>query len=353
MTSGALVMRAQHWKMASKFLQRLRTSTLKEQRGPGPPEEPPEIAELVDDNEGLSVRLSGTLSLSEDSLGSEESDGTGRSAEELNSSPLLTQQHKEMWANTQGRRVPIRLTFEVTEANVVRDVHGKYVMYTIYLLQSGQYDPAPASITCRYSDLERLRRSLRSHYPDDMSTVSFPHKRLHKNFTAETIAKRSRAFEQFLCHVSSLPVLRHSPQFLGFFYLRDMQRAQQFMRTGLYNLALPIWTNCWRLQEKLCPPGPSTHRLLVLAGLVICHQDMDMLVDAQAFSERAVVLLQEAQEQIVTLLIPFLQAHIQLSWKVGIDKRDSEAALLKLQEAGNITHNTPTLKEILIRETIS
>ncbi|XP_063816554.1 sorting nexin-21 isoform X2 [Pseudophryne corroboree] len=340
--------------MATRFLKRLRPSTLKEQRGPGPPEEPPETADLVDDPEGLSVRLSGTLSLSEDSLGSGESDGTDvKATEELNTSPLLTKQQREMWASTHGHRVPIRLTFEVTEANVVRDVHAKYVMYTIYLLQSGRYDPSPAYITCRYSDLERLRRSLRSHYPEEMSMVSFPHKRLHKNFTAETIAKRSRAFEQFLCHVSSLPILRHSPQFLGFFYLRDMQRAQQFMRTVLYSLALPIWTNCWHLQEKLCPPGPSTHQLLVLAGLVICHQEMDMLADAQAFSERAIVHLQAAQEQYVSLLIPFLQAHIQLSWRVGIDKRDSEAALLKLQDNGHNTHSTPTLKEFLLTETIS
>lgn len=62
--------------MASKILQRLRPSTHKDQRGPGPPEEPPEIAELVDEPD-MAVRLSGTLSLSEDSLASEESDGTG------------------------------------------------------------------------------------------------------------------------------------------------------------------------------------------------------------------------------------------------------------------------------------
>ncbi|XP_069608312.1 sorting nexin-21 [Ranitomeya imitator] len=338
--------------MASKLLQRFRPSTRKQQRGPRPPEEPPEIAELVDDAEGLSVRLSGTLSLSEDSLGSEESDGTdGRCIEELNTHSLLTQQLREMWAHAQDHSMPIRLTFEVTEANVVRDNHAKYVLYTIYLLHSGQYDPSPAFITCRYSDLERLRKSLRSHYPDEMTSVSFPHKRLHKNFTAETIAKRSRAFEQFLCYLSSVPTLRQSPEFLGFFYLHDMQKAQHLTCTGLYQLALPLWMNCWRLQEKLCPIGPSTHRLLVLAGLVVCHQEMDSLADAQAFSERAVVLFRDAQEQNVPFFISFLQAHIQLSWRVGVDKRSSEAALLRLHEAGHTTHNAPTLKEMLIRET--
>ncbi|XP_063315224.1 sorting nexin-21 isoform X2 [Pelobates fuscus] len=341
-------------KMAAKLLQRLRPATLKEPQGPGPPEEPPEIAELVDDTEGISVRLSGTLSLSEDSLGSEESDGTDNNlVEELNQGTLLTQQLREMWSNSQRRTKPIKLTFEVTEANVVRDVHTKYVVYTIFVLQSGKFDPSPAYISCRYSDLERLKRRLRTLYPDEMSDVSFPRKRLHRNFTSETIAKRSRAFEQFLCHVSSMPSLRWSPHFVGFFYLKETQKAQQLTRTGLYNIALPLWTNIWRLQDKLCPLEPSTHRLLVLAGLVACHQEMDTLVEAQMYSEQAVGLLKEVMDANCPWLMPFLNAHIQLSWRVGKDKRDSEAALQKLQEAGHTTQNVPSLKEVLVRETVN
>ncbi|KAM9296709.1 sorting nexin-21 [Gastrophryne carolinensis] len=339
--------------MASKLLKRLRPSTSKGQSGPGPPEELPETADL-DDPEVLSLPLNGTLSLSEDSLGSEDSDGTeGRSPEETNDPPILTQQLKEMWASMRGQSMHIRLTFEVTEANITQDTHGKYVMYTIYILHSGQYDPSPAFITCRYSDLERLRKSLRSHYPKEMSQVSFPRKRLRKNFTAETIAKRSRAFEQFLCHVSSVPILRNSMQFLKFFYLREMQKAHQLTCTGLYKLGLPLWINCWHVQEKLCSSGTSTHKLLVLAGLVVCHQELDSLNDAQTYSEKAVSLLQASQEQYVALRIAFLQAHIQLSWRLGIDKRLSEAALLKLKDVGHDTSNASTLKEILIRETIT
>ncbi|KAM4623108.1 sorting nexin-21 [Discoglossus pictus] len=338
--------------MASRFLQRLRPSIMRDERQPEVLVEPPESAELVDDTEGLSVRLSGTLSLSEDSLGSEESEGAeGKPSEEHSPGPLLTQQLREMWASSRSSRVPIRLTFEVTEANVVRDPHSKYVVYTIFILQSGKFDSSPACVSCRYSDLERLRRRLRSLYPEEMSGVSFPRKRLRKNFTAETIAKRSRAFEQFLSHVSSLPGLRWCPHFLCFFYLRDVQRAQQLTRAGLNKLALPIWTNSWRLQEKLCPPGPCTHRMLVLAGLVICHQEADELAEAQEYSERAVLLLHSTHDS--PFLVPFLQAHIHLSWRVGRDKRESEAALQKLQEAGLNIHNALSLKEILIKETIT
>ncbi|XP_018090663.1 sorting nexin-21 isoform X2 [Xenopus laevis] len=351
--------------MASKFLQRLRSTPLKEERGPGPPEEPPESAELVDDTEGLSLRLSGTLSLSEDSLASQESDGMGTSylgsdghgdskaQDENNSHTFLTNQLREMWQHSRDAHIPIRLTFEVTDANIVQDAHAKYVVYTIYLLQTGQYDASPAYISCRYSDLFHLKRRLLELYPSEMRGVSFPRKRVRKNFTPETIAKRSRAFEQFLCHVSSLPALRTSSPFLNFFYLRDIQKAQALTCAGLYKLAIPIWTNSYHLQEKLCPPGPSTNRLLVLAGLVVCHQESDTLEEAQAFSERAVALIQDAQDKHISLLVPFLNAHIQLSWRVGIDKRESEALLQRLQEAGHYADNVPSLKEFLVKETIS
>uniref|UniRef100_A0A8C5R8K9 Sorting nexin family member 21 n=1 Tax=Leptobrachium leishanense TaxID=445787 RepID=A0A8C5R8K9_9ANUR len=340
--------------MASRLLKRLRPS-LREPPGPGPgpPEEPPEIAELEDDTDGLSRQLSGTLSLSEESLGSEESEGEYNPLEEQDHGPLLTQQLREMWASSQRRPKPVTLTFEVTEANVVRDVHAKYVVYTIFVLQSGKFDPSPGYISCRYSDLERLKRRLRSLYPDEMSEVSFPRKRLHKNFTSETIAKRSRAFEQFLSHVSSLPSLRCSPQFLGFFYVKEIQKAQQLTRAGLYKLALPLWTNTWALQEKLCPRGPSTHRLLVLAGLVVCHQEMDTLVEAQMYSEQAVGLLKETLDPICPWLVPFLHVHIQLSWRIGKDKRESEAVIQKLQEAGHNTHDDASIKELLVKETVN
>ncbi|KAG8446541.1 hypothetical protein GDO86_014119 [Hymenochirus boettgeri] len=343
--------------MASKILQQFRSTTQREEKGLGPPEELPESAELVDDTEGLSLRLSGTLSLSEDSLHSKDSDEMGsstdsRSHEEQRSHTLLTKQLREMWKLSRNECIPISLTFEVTEANVVHDGHAKYVVYTIYILLSGKFDPYPAYISCRYSDLDRLRRNLRGLYPFEMKGVSFPRKRMHKNFTPETIAKRSRAFEQFLCHVSSLPSLRTSAPFLTFFYLKDIQKAQALTCNGLYKMAVPIWTNSWRLQEKLCPPGPSTHRLMVLVGLVVCHQELDTLEEAQAFSERALGLIQEEQDQHFSFLVPFLNSHIQLSWRVGIDKRESEALLQKLQETGLNTLNVPSLKDILVKETI-
>lgn len=55
-------------------------------------------------------------------------------------------------------------------------------------------------------------------------------KKLRRNFTAETIAKRSRAFEQYLCHLCSLSALRETLCVRQFFYLTDLQAGQQFIR---------------------------------------------------------------------------------------------------------------------------
>lgn len=60
--------------------------------------------------------------------------------------------------------------------------------------------------------------------------ATFPGKKLRRNFTAETIAKRSRAFEQYLCHLCSLSVLQKALCVRHFFYLADLQAGQLLIR---------------------------------------------------------------------------------------------------------------------------
>lgn len=55
-------------------------------------------------------------------------------------------------------------------------------------------------------------------------------KKLRRNFTAETIAKRSRAFEQYLCHLCSLSALQEALCVRHFFYLADLQAGQLLIR---------------------------------------------------------------------------------------------------------------------------
>ncbi|NWS74120.1 SNX21 protein, partial [Crotophaga sulcirostris] len=377
--------------MAARILLRLRHALAgdadREPRAPGgpEPEELPERSELEDDTEGLSTRLSGTLSFTsqEEEEEEEEEEGAGEepgqsagaedagrcwagvrespvlgrqhlgvpspwgAATERPGSSLLTRQLQELWRKSRGSLAPQRLLFEVTSASVVSERSSKYVLYTIYLIHSGRFDKAPAAITRRYSDFEQLNRRLRCRFGCDMAGIAFPRKRLRQNFTAETIAKRSRAFEQFLSHLHSIAEIRRSPEFLEFFFLQDLRAAQRMTCTGMYREALATWANAYRLQDRLGVCG-SGRFLLTLAGLAVCHQELDQLGEAHRCCEQALQLL-EAQGS-HPLLGPFLQAHIHLAWKVGKDKRRSEARLQDLREAGLPLQQQPSLKECLIKE---
>nr|XP_047906655.1 sorting nexin-21 isoform X2 [Anser cygnoides] len=365
--------------MAARILHRLRHALGGEggreerARDGGEAEDCPESSELEDDTEGLSTRLSGTLSFAshEDEEEEEEEEEDGGAGEEPGELPeptgeaagaedgewdpaakppggsLLTRQLQELWRKSRSSLAPQRLLFEVTSASVVSERSSKYVLYTIYLIRSGQFDKAPATIARRYSDFERLNRRLRSRFGCDMAGIAFPRKRLRRNFTAETIAKRSRAFEQFLSHLHSIAEIRRSPEFLEFFFLQDLRAAQRLTCTGMYREALATWANACRLQERLGVCG-SGRFLLTLAGLAVCHQELDELGEAHSCCEQALQLL-EAQDS-HPLLGPFLQAHVHLAWKVGKDKRRSEARLQGLQEAGLPLQQQPSLKECLIKE---
>lgn len=227
-----------------------------------------------------------------------------------------------------------------------------------------------------------------------MEGLCFPRKKLRKNFAAETIAKRSRAFEQYLSHLHSLPGLRRSPVFLEFFYLGDLRAGQMLIRVGRYQDAVSALVNAMRLQEKLgcqqilqqhqqqqqsqqqhnqpqqqqqqqgCPQG--VHWLFNLCALVSCHQELDQLEEAQEACDRAlrdIAPSQEAMQQhqqqqqwlrLHPLLIPLLQCNVRLSWKISKDKRQWEALLQEIQELGlmDTAGNQVSLKEYLIKEVL-
>ncbi|XP_071616335.1 sorting nexin-21 isoform X3 [Heliangelus exortis] len=353
--------------MAARILHRLRHALGGEggreerEHGGSEAEDCPESSELEDDTEGLSTRLSGTLSFTSHEEEDEEEEGAG---EELGEQPQPT---GAAAGAEDGGRVRRWQSPDPAAAGAVAAVAGQpgtaavalrghqcqrgqralLQLYTIYLIRSGRFDKAPAIITRRYSDFERLNHRLRYRFSCDMAGVAFPRKRLRRNFTAETIAKRSRAFEQFLSHLHSIAEIRRSPEFLEFFFLQDLRAAQRLTCTGMYREALATWANAYRLQDRLGVCG-SGRFLLTLAGLAVCHQELDQLGEAHGCCEQALELL-EAQGS-HPLLGPFLQAHIHLAWKVGKDKRRSEARLQDLQEAGPPLQQQPTLKECLIKE---
>lgn len=214
----------------------------------------------------------------------------------------------------------------------------------------GPPDRQPAQISRRYSDFERLHRNLQRQFRGPMAAISFPRKRLRRNFTAETIARRSRAFEQFLSHLQAVPELRQAPDLQDFFVLPELRRAQSLTCTGLYREALALWANAWQLQAQLDTPAGPDRPLLTLAGLAVCHQELEDPGEARACCERALQLL--GDESPHPLLAPFLEAYVRLSWRLGLDKRQSEARLQALQEAGLTPTPPPSLKELLIKEVL-
>ncbi|XP_070797986.1 sorting nexin-21 [Pituophis catenifer annectens] len=364
--------------MASRLLHRLRHALAGSGEAEGPAggcagaEDCPESSELDDDTEGLATRLSGTLSFSSNEEEEEEEgarlgaaggklgalldlDLPGDAAEigesgsplaEQRGSHLLTRQLQEFWRKSRGSFVPQRLLFEVTSASVVSERNSKHVLYTIYLIRAGQFDHTPATIARCYSDFERLNRRLRRHFSRDMAGVPFPRKQLWHNFTPATITKRSRAFEQFLSRLHASPEIRRSATFLEFFFLDSLQRAQGLTGRGLYPQALTAWMTSQRLQEKLgaCRSG---HFLLTLAGLTVCHQELEQWGEAEEACQQALQQLEGQQSH--PLLAALLQTHVHLAWVLGKDKQQAET---RLQESGEGKQPTSPLKELLLKQTL-
>ncbi|KAM6982535.1 sorting nexin-21 [Tautogolabrus adspersus] len=431
--------------MASRLLDRLKRSLFKDGQGAGPEQEAGDAqeeeefredsweAELEEEEECVTDRLGGTLCFDSgggggedggDGEGSEfdsDSDFMGESMEEglssTDASPvgvspvgpspspssLLTRQLQESWRSLRGlgggstssggRKMTDSLMFEVTDASVVQDASSKYVLYTIHVIQSGGSDKTPAIITRRYSDFQRLHATLRHNHGDQMERVCFPRKKLRSNFTAETIAKRSRAFEQYLSHLCSLSALRGALCVRQFFYQTDLQTSQLLIRVGRYQEALGPLLNGKRLQQKLgwacyydnqaqAPPPAPSHWFFTLVGLSCCFQEVDQLEEARDHCDLALRVLVPADAQNDSdnkplpiadtphplsekhegsqhhidrphpLLLPLLRAVVRLSWQTGRDKRQWEDLLKQLEEQWAGLDNQPTVKEFLVKHNL-
>ncbi|GCB73352.1 hypothetical protein scyTo_0002495 [Scyliorhinus torazame] len=354
--------------MASKIIRKLRTTVRKVNTTEESVEDFPERSELDDDTEGFSARLSGTLSFGDAGLADEdccetaamnsgpeflqsfESDGidyTESPLGELKPSNMLTTQLQESWNKSRRNLIVEKLVFEVTSANVVHDSSSKYVAYTIHVIKSGSFDDNKALIIRRYTDFAKLNVELHKHFKEEMGNVVFPKKIIRRNFTHETIAKRSRAFEQYLQHIHSIADICKSKVFLEFFYLRDLKAGQGLLRGGMCEDALETLVNAFHLQQKLCSLD-TEHLLFTQASISVCYQELDRLDEAQTYCEQALQTINNQENH--PLLVPLLHSNIRLSWKIAKDKRESEAKLQQIQEAGIDVLNQPSLKEHLIKD---
>ena len=218
--------------------------------------------------------------------------------------------------------------------------------YSVGISNSTNADSSVAMIDRRYSQFEKLNLSLKKKFSNLMKDVSFPRKTVIGNFSAETIAQRSRAFEQYLTHVSCLDEIRYSQEFAQFFFLEDLIAAHEKIQSGQFNEALPTLQNCVHLQKKILGDDHPDVIASLCALVVTCSStNQDHL--AQIYADAALQCIGSDKQS--RYLVPLLQASIRLCWKLGKDKKDLEARLAELKRLGCDIESSPTLLELITR----
>ena len=192
-------------------------------------------------------------------------------------------------------------------------------------------DSSQAMVERRYSDFEKLHGSLKKTYPSLMHDMVFPKKMITGNFRPETIAQRSRAFEQFLGHIFSLDMLRLSSELAQFFYGHELLEARGYVEKQEYHQAIPLLQRAASIQQRILG---DTHQLVsvTLCGLVVAFSQTEQENLAQTFSELALHCIGKNDRN--PLLLPLLETSIRLCWKVGKDKKDLEVRKQQILEKG-------------------
>lgn len=178
-----------------------------------------------------------------------------------------------------------------------------------------------------------------------MENVSFPGKLLLGNFKNETIARRSRAFEQYLTHLFSIHQVRFSPPFTEFFYDEDMRDGFTSMENEHYSDAIAILEKCLPVQEKLQgdwhPDVIST-----LCRLVICYHAIDKIDMSLKYADSALLCLGNNVSD--RHYLPLLTHDIYLHWMLHKDKTHLEAKLVELRKLGVNTEKDISLKAVVL-----
>ena len=217
--------------------------------------------------------------------------------------------------------------------------------YSIQILQDSSTDPSPVIMDRRYSDFEKLNSSLRHKFSQLMSEIVFPKKLLVGNFKPETIAQRSRAFEQYLTHVYSVDLLLYSKQLADFFYGVDLRAAHAHILNGQYGDCLPVLRSVLHVQRKIL--GESHPDVVAtLCGMVAALYALGD--DVQALSLVQVALKCIDADERNCHLVPLLQLGARMCWTLGKDKKDLEDRLYLLKAHGLNTDSADTLLETIV-----
>lgn len=206
-------------------------------------------------------------------------------------------------------------------------------------------DSMPAKIEKRYTDFSALNSALRRRFPQFMKEIAFPAKRMSGNFRADTIACRSRAFEQYLSHLFSISAIQTSTEFTDFFYGNSLHEGYRLIQNARYVDAIPLLLSTWKLQTKLLGDFHS-QTISTLCAVVTCHAAVEQDRQAETYAELALESI--ASDDQNPHLVPLLKLSIRLCWKLGKDKKKLESRLRTLKERGADVDGAPSLLEQVV-----
>ena len=185
---------------------------------------------------------------------------------------------------------------------------------------------------------------MKKRFPSLLSAVVFPQKVFMGNFTRETIAKRSRAFEQYLTHLYSILDVCYSSEFTRFFTGEDYAQAMQSFVEGKFFQAITPLERYLSIMEKLYGNSHS-HLGQVVCALVVSHARTKRFDVADTYATLAIDSLPES-----ALTVPQLQMLARLRSSLGRDKSDVEERLQELKEKGFDVDSPLDLEEQLCKQ---
>ncbi|XP_078525535.1 sorting nexin-20 isoform X3 [Lissotriton helveticus] len=219
-------------------------------------------------------------------------------------------------------------------------------MYQVIIIKTGSFDESKSIIERRYSDFEKLHRTLLRDFKEEMEEIVFPRKRVTGNFTEEMINERKLALQDYLGALYSVRCIRRSADFIDFFTKPQLEEAYSCLRGGQYADALDIFLHMLNLQEKLSRHCPDL-TVPTLCAILVCHRDLQNLADAFSVGEKALLLLHNHHGH--EYYMPLLEAMIILAYQLGKDYVELQEKLRE-GESRKDQLRAVTLKELAVQE---
>ncbi|XP_005096793.1 sorting nexin-21 [Aplysia californica] len=288
---------------------------------------------LTDDQDAVFGGIAGTLAIADDTLKSP-TDG----------SKEFCYQVPCEGSYTSGSSV----TFEVISAEVIREGRSGHVNYTILINPHRETTRSTQTVVIRrYSDFENLHQRLKKKFPPLMSNISFPRKILTGNFTSQTIAKRSTAFEQYLAHLFSHFEVRYSQEFMEFFLTDGYSNAVLCFLNKNFAAAIVAFEKTLPVLEKLYGDF-HPYVCQCLCSLVSCYVSVDKPTMAHACVEVALkCCCSEGSAADEDLRVALMLTAIRLCWTLGKEKTELEKKVTALRQSGVDVNAMPDLRDIL------